>query len=352
MHNIRHRAHAHRTEQTAARQQGHSDTGMKLRAARRSTLALAAAVCVALGLTLPSGLALASSVASADHPGKILGVVHARGHAKTPSPDNLSYHGGPVMHTNTTYAIYWVPAGFSVSSGYEPIINGFFQNVAADSHKKTNVYYADTQYYDTTAGNIRYSSNFGGSVVDTNAFPASGCSDPYTAVCLTDAQIQAEIDRVVTAQGWPRGPSTLFFLFTPKDVGSCFSSDSWGCAFTEYCAYHSWFGTGSSATLYANQPYASFVPFACDAGQHANGDDADATLNVVSHEHNEAVTDEQATGWYDSYGAENGDKCAWTFGTSLGATPYGQYNQVINGHYYYLQQEWSNRSAGCVLTRL
>jgi hypothetical protein len=26
------------------------------------------------------------------------------------------------------------------------------------------------------------------------------------------------------------------------------------------------------------------------------------------------------------------------------------YNQVINGHPYYLQQEWSNLSAGCVLT--
>src|SRR4029079_7240946 len=23
--------------------------------------------------------------------------------------DNLTYHGGPVMHTNKVYAIYWVP---------------------------------------------------------------------------------------------------------------------------------------------------------------------------------------------------------------------------------------------------
>src|SRR6476469_4042171 len=26
----------------------------------------------------------------------------------------LVYHGGPVMHTNTTYAIYWVPPGYSM----------------------------------------------------------------------------------------------------------------------------------------------------------------------------------------------------------------------------------------------
>ena len=46
---------------------------------------------------------------------------------------NLFYHGGPVMRTNTTYAIYWVPPGYFVSSGYVSIIDQYFANVAADS---------------------------------------------------------------------------------------------------------------------------------------------------------------------------------------------------------------------------
>src|SRR5690349_7249401 len=37
--------------------------------------------------------------------------------------DNLAYHGGPVMHTNTVYAIYWVPPGYSVSANYQTLIN-------------------------------------------------------------------------------------------------------------------------------------------------------------------------------------------------------------------------------------
>ncbi len=72
---------------------------------------------------------------------------------------------------------------------------------------------------------------------------------------------------------------------------------------------------------------------------------------MISHEHNEAITDPQLNAWYDSSGAENGDKCAWTFGTVSG--PDGaEYNQTINGHHYWLQQEWSNSNPtnACVQT--
>ena len=290
---------------------------------------------------------------SPDRPaGHVSGVVPAKNQAsKTATAGgNLAYHNGPVMHTNKVYAIYWVPANsnYTVSSNYQSIIDGFFKNVAADSGKSSNVYYSDTQYYDNASGNILYSSTFGTSVVDTNPFPANGCSDSYTSVCLSDAQIQAEINRVANANGWQRGTSNLFFMFTPRNVGSCYSNSS--CAFSQYCAYHSSFGSGSSLTLYANQPYAAYVPAACDSGQHPNGDDADATINVASHEHNEAITDQQGNAWYDRRGYENGDKCAWNFGTRLGGSSGSYYNQVIGTGKYYLQQEWSNRSSGCVLT--
>ncbi len=265
----------------------------------------------------------------------------------TTSSSNLSYHRGPVMQTNSTYAIYWIPAGYSVSPNYQSLINGFFQNVAADSGKTSNVYYSTTQYYDTTGVRISYSSSFAGSYLDTSPLPASGCTDAYTSVCITDAQIRTEIQKVMTANGWTAGPNKLFFLFTAKGIGSCFGSS---CAFSQYCAYHSNFSSTSGVALYANQPYADTVPSACDIGQRPNGDDADATINVTSHEHAEAITDAQGSAWYDSQGYENGDKCAWKFGTSLGTTSTGQYNQVIGTGKYYLQQEWSNYSTSCVLT--
>jgi hypothetical protein len=295
----------------------------------------------------------ASAVADppADSPsreGRTLGIEPSHGQAAKfarTNTSNLSYHGGPVMLGNHVYAIYWVPPGYSVSSNYESLINRYFGGVAADSGKTSNVYFSDTQY-----SSIPYSTSFAGSVVDTHALPASGCRDRYTPVCVTDGQIQTELGNVMKSQGWSAGPNNIFFVFTAKNIGSCAGS---ACSFSYYCAYHSWIGSGPTETLYANMPYADTVPAACDSGQHPNGDDADATLNVTSHEHNETITDPLGSAWYDRNGNENGDKCAWNFGTSIGSTSTtsaSAYNQVIGANPYYLQQEWSNASSGCVLT--
>ena len=48
-------------------------------------------------------------------------------------------------------------------------------------------------------------------------------------------------------------------------------------------------------------------------------------LSVVAHELEEAVTDPELNAWYDSRGAENADKCAWTFGQNLPQTSTGAY---------------------------
>jgi hypothetical protein len=282
------------------------------------------------------------------HPGKYRGIVFAKTRvARTTS--NLTYHGGPVEHTNTVYSFYWYPSGTTLlTTTYANTIDQFFTDVAQDSGLTSNVYYAGTQYYDGT-GNLRYSSSFAGRIVDTDAFPASGCRDSVTpGSCLTDAQIQSELSSYVTSHSLPTGGTTEYFVFTPKGVGSCFSGST-ECAFSYYCAYHSNIGTGSNEILYANMPYADTDPSACDQGEHPNGGDADATINVTSHEHNETITDPLGTAWYDRQGNEDGDKCAWNFGAVAG--PAGaEYNQTINGHHYFLQQEWSNHSSGCVLT--
>jgi hypothetical protein len=290
--------------------------------------------------------ASAAPPSPANPAGKILGVIPAHGHAAsglTNSGGNLIYHNGSVLHTSAVRAIYWVPPGYSVSANYRSLIDGFFANVAATSGHTSNVYYSDTQY---VGGPTGYSAGFAGSVVDTDVFPVSGCHDSYTSVCLTDAQLQKEISTVITANGWSTGPSTIYFVFTPENVGSCAGS---ACSYSSFCAYHSQFGAGSTTTLYANMPYAAFVPAACGSGQSPNGDDADSTINVTSHEHNEAITDPLGNAWYDRRGQEDGDKCAWNFGHLLGVTNSGSYNQAIGTGVYYLQQEWSNHSSGCVL---
>jgi hypothetical protein len=57
----------------------------------------------------------------------------------------------------------------------------------------------------------------------------------------------------------------------------------------------------------------------------------------------EAITDPDTHGgWYDSSGFENGDECAYVFGSTRGG--HGKlYNQVINGDEYLTQEEFSNQ---------
>jgi hypothetical protein len=286
---------------------------------------------------------------------------------------NLNYSGGPVMQTNTTYAIYWEPSGYSGGSpvgdfnfNYQTLIDQFLADVANPSEQNSgnDVYSVDTQYYGPTGANIENASSFSSSTnvaLDTDPLPADQCSSEYAgsgvtvAGCVTDAQIQAEVANIIAAHGWTPGPNALFFVFTPRNLGSCFDTSSGQCAFTYYCAYHSDFTDSSGGeVLYANQPYTETegigAPGVCASGQYPNGAPAaDSTINVVSHEHNEAITDPLGSAWYDSSGYEIGDKCAWNFGSPLGSTSYGEYNQVINGDYYYLQQEWSNASSACAL---
>ncbi len=319
---------------------------------RISKRRLLAAACTLSAVALAAPVAASASAPSPSAPAAhIGGIVPVHGQSKpsgsASSGSNLSYHNGPVMQSNNVYVIYWVPSGATVSSSYESIINQYFTDVATDNGKKSNVYATDTQYYDLTNGNIAYNEAFKASAVDLTPYPANGCTDTATSICLSDSQIQSEIRAVMTAHGWTAGPYNFFVMLTAKGVGSCSGSS---CAFTQYCAYHGASGSGSNTLYYANMPYAGTNLSACGSQEYPNGDSAaDSEINVLSHEHNETITDKSLNAWYDRRGYENGDKCAWNFGTILGGNAGAEWNQVIGGHDYYLQQEWSNANSGCVL---
>jgi hypothetical protein len=291
------------------------------------------------------------------------GKPHAAG-GGTAGASNLTYHNGPVLHTNTTYAIFWSPTTNQIPASYQNLINSFFQNVGNASNSSSNVYASDTQYYDTS-GPIAYQSTFGGSYVDTSQIPSnSSCLSQYRAAGLTvsGCVLDSDIENIVANDAGKLGvtssnaANSIFFVFTPKNVGSCWDTYSGTCAFSYYCAYHSDFAANGTSYLYANQPYTdtsgvfSNGTQDCSVGVFPNNDFADATISVTSHEHNETITDPYGNAWYDSQGNENGDKCAWNFGTPIGGSGSTAYNQQIGPGHYYLQQEWSNASSGCVLT--
>ena len=274
------------------------------------------------------------------------------------NPPLLFTQGAPVIggltgtpgHVTIT-PIYWAPTGYAFTPTYKAVVNGYLANVAQDSRKNTNVFSAATQYYqqDTTPGapvvHIDYVVAAGAELDDSSAYPTPGCTPAagFTA-CVTDAQLQTEVRAQLSAAGRPIDDSHTYLVFFPPAVDTCFlgAGNTLKCSDKDYCAYHN--ATSASPYLvYANQPYPDLQHCSdpLNGPQSPNGDaEADASVSLVSHEANEVITD-WAGAWMDSATYENGDECAYVFGTPQGLLG-AYFNQIIGTGHYYTQDEFSN----------
>jgi hypothetical protein len=224
----------------------------------------------------------------------------------------LNFHlGNPVMggisgtpgHVTIT-PVYWAPSGYAFTTTYKSIINGYLQNVATASQQSTNVFSVGTQYYQqmTTSSpiqHIQYVMQAGAEVDDSTAYPSHGCNTAsgFTA-CVTDAQLQTELQARLTALALPIDDAHAYMVFFPSAVETCLSATQ--CSSNVYCAYHSSKAVGSSYMIYGNQPYPLINQCALTPAQAPNGDAyADAQVSLISHEANESITD-WAGAWYDS----------------------------------------------------
>lgn len=312
----------------------------------------AAVVAAALGLLASSAAAGAKSFGGIipDLPSP-----HVAFHQPVAHAANLPYGGGPVLHANRTHLIFWEPAGSGMrfDPGYEALIERFLRRVAADSHHPGNVYGLTGQYTDAQ-GPAAYASGYGGATVDTDALPRNGCIEPPITgpgwnVCLTDKQLQAEVEHVVHDDQLPTGSTDVFFLVTPRGLGSCTDTSSTSCALGGstggYCGYHSQSADGE--VLYAVIPYNAVAGHCQSGNPRPNGSTADPAISTISHEHSEMVTDPSGDAWIDSSGNEDGDLCIESFGPAIGGSGAGAWNEQIHGGHYYLQEEWSNADNGC-----
>jgi len=73
---------------------------------------------------------------------------------------------------------------------------------------------------------------------------------------------------------------------------------------------------------------------------------ADTAATAASHELTEAITDPLLNAWFAANGQEIGDLCAYKYGTNSWES--AKANQMWNGAFFELQQEFSNLSNSCV----
>jgi hypothetical protein len=313
------------------------------------------------------------------------------GRAITKSGDNakgappLIWHGGAVMGTKLTgplvvTPIFWSPAGHPMDASYKSLITRYLGDVAKASGTDGNVFSISTEYSGTD-GKILYQIKLGTPINDTNPLPTDLTTTACTVetvdtaniyadnsgydACIADQGVIDEASNVVAALHLARDERHIYVVYLPKHVESCFSPGSSAdpsnaCTINyqpsaAYCAYHSFVPTPAGKNLiYANMPfpiYLSKVGFTCGTNKNFgvietpnHNPDADTEISPTSHEINEAWTDpDTSSGWYDIVGFEDGDECAYIFGHTHGTAGH-LYNQVINGHHYLTQEEFSNHS--------
>jgi hypothetical protein len=272
------------------------------------------------------------------------------------------YHGGSVMRNVTIHTVFWAPGGYHFDGspspgvlGYEPMIKQFLGDAAHDSGTSTNLFSLLSQYGDSSgAGSYRISYDPAADSIDaTDPYPSrrGQCASPFgVATCVTDLDLQQEIDRLIGAHApGRRGLSNIWFVFLPPDVDEC--SNVGECATNAFLGYHSLANLGHGPTIYVAIPD-PLVELTPSPGSDPEGNpEAESTIDTVAHETVEAITDPVGSAWMDPNGFETADKCedAPTNGTPLGFASDGSpYNQLINGHEYLIQDIWSNTVGGCV----
>jgi len=279
---------------------------------RRTAAVVLAFATVTVGLAAPAAQAAKHPEGMDIHAGGPHGQVvaheaHDASSARHGGSPNMTSHGGGIMVTSDITPIFWGTswADSSYVDDKKTGVESFYTGYNGSNYAKTSDEYTGTN------GQVGPSLTLRNSIVDSSAGPSKA---PSTTTILS------EVAKVI-ANPVANGYYPVYVDLRRGNAG--------------YCAWHSW-GTINSVPVQFAFFFSLDGDAGCDpadtSGQHSQG--LAALANVSAHELSEARTDPRGTGWFDNSGAENGDKCAWTFHVPLVT--------FSNGSKWKVQGEWSN----------
>jgi hypothetical protein len=239
----------------------------------------------------------------------------------------INYNGGPIFEvTPTVYIVYY---GNWTNKDHN-VINGFFQHLGGTTMDKINTTYSDS------------TNKFEPNAVNYNPTTDSYHDNYSLGHSVNDTGIQQIIANAISGGHLPNDTNGIYFVLTAKDV-----TDPDGFC-SQFCGYHS----PSTSIVSGEIIKYSMVgnPVQCPSGCEAsavigdsnspnNDPGADGVINIMWHEFSESTSDPEVnlqTAWAGSCG-ENGDCCAWQFGTLHTATNGSHYNEKFHNHEYITQ---------------
>lgn len=228
--------------------------------------------------------------------------------AKKPAPP-LVDHGGKVLTTSNSYAVYWGDAAAfpsDLESGMAAMLGGF----------EKSSYLGIAAQYSRGAG---IATHYAGTLTDSSTPPSSSVSA---------GTLGNEVCKLV-ANPDPDGVYLVFTSNAPSHGSFCAWHDKTTCnGVTFQVAY-----IPNQALLAGCSPYTR-----SNLGCNSYSDGTVTSADSVAHEFMEAVTDPLITAWYDKQKAEIADKCNFNYQACV---------ELPNGTSWQIQSEWSNALGGC-----
>jgi hypothetical protein len=261
--------------------------------------------------------------------------------------NDLFYHGGTGgIGVETAPRIYLVLWGSQWNnndpSGEAAILENFYRGVGGSSWLNSV-----TQYCQGVATGTVTCGTSGTHAGNQTGIFAGVWADNASSAPSKPKQSQLAAEAVRAAQHF--GNTTAASNATVQYVIATATRNNSSGFGRQYCAYHSSTSSTVGNVAYTNLPYITDAGASCGANFNGLGPDAGITI-VGGHEMGETITDQfPSTGWLDSAGAENGDKCAWiTSGQGASA------DISLSTGTFAVQSLWSNAfnsgSGGCVLS--
>jgi hypothetical protein len=245
----------------------------------------------------------------------------------------ITNHGGPVMGTPTAYLIWygnWNQSNGSDTPAGQTLVRDFLFGLSNSPYFQIN-----TTYHGPTG------------------FVSVGGETTVSAAArsrLSDNQVFTVVSNAITGGKLPKDANGVYFVITSSDIAK-----SGFC--TQYCGWHTNGKVGGTDIKYSFVGNANRCLSACAAqtvGPNGNAG-VDGMLSVMGHELEEATTDPDLNAWYDSSGAENADKCAWTFGQNQTLASNGAYYnmslpaQSVSSRNYLIQRNLSAADNKCYI---
>jgi hypothetical protein len=268
-----------------------------------------------LGLATATGVASASTSSTAAATSSHAGTLKLRGAAIAPAAaSNLAYHGGPIQASPAVYLVFWGSQWSSDANGVQSYVTNFFSGLGQsnDQWSRVTSQYTGQGQHPTFTGSV-----LKGTWVDT----ASAAPSRASATAIFN-----EASRGRSHFGVAVSPNVNIIVLSPHGT----HPDNFPNG--GFCAWHD----SSGGLPFTNMPYVLDAGRSC--GANLVRSNLDGFSIVAGHEYLEAVTDPiPPSGWIDSSGAENADKCAWKNLHSIS----------LSTGTFAVQPTWSNQAGGC-----